>query len=224
MHSKLTYVSYGSVVGSVLDTQYEIESMKTRIEQAESTRRRGTTLPGLLVGLLGVSGSLWGVVGLSESLVDGVATRETRDVLAHLHEALEQFHQDRGVWPIVDESTVSSEHDGFGHFRATSQCLYQLRFTPRSRRILDRIDGWDEADGYLTVRDGFGRSMLYVDPSVAEGAMSQWGSRFPRMSQHQAFFVSAGADRRFGSFKSSADDSNRRASQDNQYSFEAGRS
>jgi prepilin-type N-terminal cleavage/methylation domain-containing protein len=134
--------------------------------------RRAFTLVELLL-TTAVIGSLFaGLIVVSNSLRADNAQHQTKRTLALLRRALLSYHAEHQGWPASP----------------TTEALRDLRRHPPAGALLVAVGLHTDNRGILSVHDGYGRPVRYLEPAP------------PRMPL--ADFVSAGPDGRFGDLSS----------------------
>jgi type II secretory pathway pseudopilin PulG len=153
---------------------------------------------------------LFGLCGVSDSLVSDSADRQTSQVLRTLARALDAYHQAHDAWPSGSEPADIDT--------PMARCLAALRSSPATAAMVEDLPGQVTTDrGYLTLVDGFGRPMLYIHPAdlVAQpDPAADFSGRFARPADGRPFIISAGRDGDFGDLGSEEPD-DRAAAADN---------
>ena len=185
-----------------------------------ASTRRAFTLLDLTVALAVVAMVLTAAVSVCDALVNDSADRQTAATLQTLNNALHRFYETHGTWPSATEPALIDT--------AMARCIAGLRSSPATEAIVADLPGLTVTPGgWLTVRDGFGNVMLYVNPESAAApaaapaqspASADAGGRFPRSPHNRPFIVSAGQDGAFGDLASD-DPAQRTPSGDNLYSY-----
>jgi prepilin-type N-terminal cleavage/methylation domain-containing protein len=174
--------------------------------------RAAMTLAEMLMALAVIALMLSGAVGVSEALVNDSADRQTSVSLRSLDRAMMRYQQRHSIWP----SSVEPHHID----TPMARCLASLRSSPETDRLVADLPGLSlTSAGFHTVHDGFGRPLVYVDPTDTSPDMARLVARFPRSPDGRPFVVSAGLDGQLGDW-SSDDAMERGSTMDNLYSYD----